>query len=135
MVLINEHTSSDGEGFARGVSELGLGKLVGTRTWGGGIWLSSDNKLVDGGIASAPEVGTYNDNLGWGLGIEQMGVSPDFEVDNNPADAYNGEDTQLKRAISVLKEWLEEEPVVLPKRPGKHNDRSKKDGIDGGCSA
>jgi len=54
VVLINEHTSSDGEGFARGVSELGLGKLVGTRTWGGGIWLSSDNKLVDGGIASAP---------------------------------------------------------------------------------
>ena len=133
VVLINEHTSSDGEGFARGVSELGLGKLVGTRTWGGGIWLSSDNKLVDGGIASSPEVGTYNDNLGWGLGIEQMGVSPDIEVDNNPADAYNGEDTQLKRAISVLKEWLEEEPVVLPKRPGKHNDRSKKD--DGGCSA
>jgi len=80
-----------------------------------------------------PEVGTYNDNLGWGLGIEQMGVSPDIEVDNNPADAYNGEDTQLKRAISVLKEWLEEEPVVLPKRPGEHNDRSKKD--DGRCSA
>lgn len=49
VVLINEHTSSDGEGFARGVSELGLGKLVGTRTWGGGIWLSSDNHLVDGG--------------------------------------------------------------------------------------
>lgn len=51
VVLINEKTSSDGEAFARGVSELGLGKLIGTRTWGGGIWLSSDNKLVDGGIA------------------------------------------------------------------------------------
>ena len=63
VVLINEHTSSDGEAFARGVSELGLGKLVGKRTWGGGIWLSSDNKLVDGGIASAPEVGTYNDKV------------------------------------------------------------------------
>ena len=61
-------------GFARGVSELGLGKIVGTRTWGGGIWLSSDNTLVDGGIATAPEYGTYNDKLGWGLGIEQMGV-------------------------------------------------------------
>ena len=55
VVLINEHTSSDGEAFARGVSELGLGKLVGTRTWGGGIWIwfSSDNHLVlvDDGIA------------------------------------------------------------------------------------
>lgn len=52
MVLIDEHTSSDGEGVSRGISELKLGRLVGTRTWGGGIWLSSDNHLVDGGIAT-----------------------------------------------------------------------------------
>lgn len=132
VVLINEHTSSDGEGFARGVSELGLGKLVGTRTWGGGIWLSSDNHLVDGGIASAPEVGTYNDKLGRGLGIENMGVSPDIEVDNNPTSTYKGEDAQLEKAISVLKEWLDKEPVVLPKRPGAHPDMSKK--VDEECT-
>jgi C-terminal processing protease CtpA/Prc len=35
VVLIDEKTSSDAEGFSRGVSELGLGKLIGTRTWGG----------------------------------------------------------------------------------------------------
>ena len=52
VVLIDEKTSSDGEGVSRGISELGLGRLIGTRTWGGGIWLSSDNRLVDGGIAS-----------------------------------------------------------------------------------
>ena len=52
VVLIDEKTSSDGEGFSRGMSELGLGRLIGTRTWGGGIWLSSDNNLVDGGIAT-----------------------------------------------------------------------------------
>lgn len=114
-VLINEHTSSDGEAFARGVSELGLGKLVGKRTWGGGIWLSSDNRLVDGGIASAPETGTFNERLGWGLGIEQVGVKPDFEVDNNPRSAFDGEDVQLKKAVSVLKDWLESEPVSFPK--------------------
>jgi len=133
IVLINEHTSSDGEAFARGVSELGLGKLVGTRTWGGGIWLSSDNRLVDGGIASAPESGTYNDNFGWGLGVEQMGVTPDIEVDNNPKEAFDGKDVQLERAISVLKEWLEREPVALPKDPGHKRDMSKK--VVDGCSA
>ena len=52
VVLIDEKTSSDGEGVSRGISELGLGRLIGTRTWGGGIWLSSDNHLVDGGIAT-----------------------------------------------------------------------------------
>ena len=96
--------------------------------------VSSDNELVDGGIATAAEVGTYNDKFGWGLGVENMGVSPDIEVDNNPASAFKGEDTQLERAISVLKDWLAEEPIVLPKQPGPREDKSKKEGIDG-CSA
>mmetsp|Transcript_38758 Transcript_38758/g.85087 ORF Transcript_38758/g.85087 Transcript_38758/m.85087 type:complete len:554 (+) Transcript_38758:44-1705(+) len=134
VVLIDEKTSSDGEGFSRGVSELGLGKLVGTRTWGGGIWLSSDNKLVDGGIASAPEIGTYNKNFGWGLGIENMGVDPDVWVDNDPHQTYGGRDAQLEKAISVLKEWLEEEPVVLPQRPGRHRDMSVREESKG-CAA
>ena len=99
-----------------------MGKLVGTRTWGGGIWLSSDNKLVDGGIATAPEYGTYNANFGWGLGIEQMGVKPDVVVDNNPRETFEGRDMQLERAIALLKEWITNEPVVMPKKPGKHED-------------
>ena len=124
VVLIDEHTSSDGEGFARGVSELGLGKLIGRRTWGGGIWLSSDNRLVDGGIASAPEIGTYNNNFGWGLGIEQMGVEPDVAVDNNPRTAYDGKDDQLEAAITYLADWIEREPIVDPREPGEKKDRS-----------
>jgi tricorn protease len=52
VVLIDEKTSSDGEGVSRGISELCLGRHIGSRTWGGGIWLSLDNRLVDGGIAS-----------------------------------------------------------------------------------
>ena len=115
----------DGEAFARGVSELGLGKLIGKRTWGGGIWLSSDNTLVDGGIASAAEIGTYNKNFGWGLGIEQMGVIPDVEVDNDPRMAFEGKDAQLDTAISYLKDWIEREPITLPENPGPHRDMSK----------
>jgi len=124
VVLIDEKTSSDGEGFSRGVSELGLGRLVGKRTWGGGIWLSSDNHLVDGGIATAPEIGTYNDNFGWGLGIEQQGVEPDVEVDNNPRVAFDGRDQQLEKAVEVLDQWLKEEPLVQPKPPAAKRDMS-----------
>lgn len=122
IVLVDEKTSSDGEGVSRGISELGLGKLIGTRTWGGGIWLSSDNKLVDGGIATAPEIGDYNDKFGWGMGIEQMGVEPDIVVDNDPHDTYLGKDKQLERAIEELKKWIEEEPVVVPKPKSKRKD-------------
>jgi C-terminal processing protease CtpA/Prc len=117
VVLIDELTASDGEGVSRGMSELGLGKLIGTRTWGGGIWLKSDNTLVDDGIASAPEIGTYNDKFGWGLGIEQQGVVPDVLVDNNPRSTFDGVDTQLERAIQELKAWLVREPIVIPNPP------------------
>ena len=123
-MLIDEKTSSDGEGFARGVKELGLGKLVGVRSWGGGIWLSSDNHLVDNGILTAPEIGTYNDKYKWGMGIEQKGVEPDEYVDNNPRETFDKKDSQLEHAIKVLKEWLEQDPVVLPLNPGEHQDMS-----------
>ena len=134
MVLIDEKTSSDGEGFSRGISELGLGKLVGTRTWGGGIWLSSDNKLVDGGIATAPEYGTYNAHFGWGLGIEQMGVEPDVVIDNNPRETFDGRDRQLEEAITLLKTWLIEEPIVMPKEPGSQKDMALRTEVEG-CPA
>lgn len=134
IVLIDEETSSDAEFLARGVSELGLGKLVGKRTWGGGIWLDSDNTLVDGGITTAPGVGVYNDFYGWGLGVESTGVMPDIEVDNNPRDTYEGRDEQLEMAISVLKEWLEKEAVVLPKNPGRPKNMRKRTKDSEGCS-
>jgi len=123
---MDEKTSSDGEGFARNIKEMGMGKLIGQRTWGGGIWLSSDNRLVDGGIATAPEIGVYNDKWKWGMGVENQGVEPDFWVDNNPRESYAGKDRQLEKAVQVLKKWMIEEPIVLPKDPGPYPDMSVK---------
>ena len=40
VILINEETASDGEAFAEGARRLGIGTIIGTRTWGGEIWLS-----------------------------------------------------------------------------------------------
>ena len=57
VVLVNESTASDGEAFAEGFRRLGLGKVIGTRTWGGEIWLTSSNVLVDQGIVTAAEFG------------------------------------------------------------------------------
>ena len=50
---------SDGEAFSEGFRRLGLGKVIGTRTWGGEIWLSQSNYLVDKGIATAAEIGVF----------------------------------------------------------------------------
>jgi hypothetical protein len=65
----------------------------------------------------APEIGTYNEKWGAGLGVEQMGVEPDILVDNNPRTSYDGVDTQLEHAIEVLKNWIKKEPVVVPPAP------------------
>jgi C-terminal processing protease CtpA/Prc len=124
VILQDEYTASNAEGLCRGVSELGLGRLIGKRTWGGGIWGSSTNFLVDGGIATAPQWGTFNAKFGWGGGVEMTGVSPDIEVDNDPRMAFDGKDSQLERAIVELQKWLNDEPIPEFRTPGERPDKS-----------
>src|SRR5208282_2090507 len=65
VVLCDAATGSDGEAFTEGFRRLGLGKAIGTRTWGGEIWLSADNELADKGIATAAETGVYGPEGAW----------------------------------------------------------------------
>ena len=109
VVLCNERTASDGEAFAEGFRRLGLGKVIGTRTWGGEVWLSSSNVLVDRGIATAAEYGVYGPEGSWL--IEGRGVEPDVVVDNLPHATYLGEDAQLDAAIEHLERRIAEAPI------------------------
>jgi tricorn protease len=114
-ILCNEWTSSDGEAFSEAIKRLKLGTVIGTRTWGGEIWLSFDNVLVDKGIASAAETGVFDQNGKWL--IEGHGVDPDMVVDNLPHSTFVGRDAQLEAAVKLLKEKIKEHPVVLPPVP------------------
>jgi tricorn protease len=109
VVLVNEWTASDGEAFAEGFKRLGLGKVIGTRTWGGEIWLTGSNVLVDNGIATAAEFGVYGPEGQWL--IEGHGVLPDIVVDNLPRATFDGKDEQLDAAIRHLEERIREEPI------------------------
>jgi tricorn protease len=115
VVLVNEFTASDGEAFAEGFRRLGLGKVIGTRTWGGEIWLTSSNVLVDRGIATAAEFGVYGPESAWL--IEGHGVDPDIVVDNLPHATWKGEDAQLRAAIQHLEELIKTKPVPVPPPP------------------
>jgi tricorn protease len=115
VVLCNEFTASDGEAFGEGFRRLGLGKVIGTRTWGGEIWLSSSNVLVDRGLASAAETGVFGPEGAWL--IEGHGVDPDIVVDNLPHAAFQGKDAQLEAAVKHLQEKIAKEPVETPKHP------------------
>jgi tricorn protease len=122
VVLVNENTYSDGEAFADGFRELGLGVTIGTRTWGGEIWLSSANRLSDNGLARAPMMGVYGDGE-WR--IEGHGFEPDIELDNLPHATFNGQDAQLDKAIEVLKLKIKEDPRDVPQPPA-YPDKSFK---------
>jgi tricorn protease len=115
VVLVNEWTASDGEAFAEGVKRLKLGWVIGTRTWGGEVWLTSSNILVDKGIATAAEFGVYGPDGSWL--VEGHGVDPDQVVDNLPRATFGGQDAQLDAAIRYLQEKIKAEPVPVPKAP------------------
>ena len=121
VMLVDERTASDGEALAEGFRRLDLGDVIGTRTWGGEIWLTSSNRLVDNGIASAAEFGVYGPEGRWL--IEGWGLEPDQVVDNLPHETFRGEDKQLKAAIEHLLKKISEEPVDVPPAP-PHPDKS-----------
>ncbi len=115
VTLCNEWTASDGEAFVEGFRRLGLGKIIGTRTWGGEIWLSYSTPLVDRGMASAAEWGVYGPEGEWL--IEGWGVEPDIVVENLPRATFLGDDAQLRAAVEHLLQKLEEEPIDTPVHP------------------
>jgi tricorn protease len=115
VVLVDQNTASDGEAFAEGFRRLGLGPVIGMRTWGGEIWLGSSNRLTDDGFARAPSSGVYGPEGEWL--IEQVGVVPDIVVDNLPHATFNGEDAQLAAAIRYLQEKIAQDPRAVPAPP------------------
>jgi C-terminal processing protease CtpA/Prc len=98
MVLINEHSYSNGEIFPCAIRARGLAKLVGIPTPGYVIW-TYNFKLVDGTGARMPETGFYRLN---GIPQENHGEQPDFEVPLSPGDWLTGNDPQLDKAIEML---------------------------------
>ena len=118
VALTNEHAGSDGDIFSHGFKLMGIGPLVGTRTWGGVIGIWPRHKLVDGTETSQPEFSFWFQDVGWG--VENYGTDPTIEVDNAPQDAAAGRDRQLEQALATAIELVEKAGTVKPafdKRP------------------
>ncbi len=121
VVLCDQLTGSDGEAFTEGFRRLGLGKVIGMRTWGGEIWLSASNFLADKGIATTGENGVFGPEGKWL--IEGRGVEPDMVVDDAPHATFEGKDAQLEAAIQYLQQKIREEPIQAP-QPPRYPDKS-----------
>jgi tricorn protease len=112
VALTNEHAGSDGDIFSHGFKLMGLGPLIGTRTWGGVIGIWPRHLLVDGTITTQPEFSFWFKDVGWG--VENYGTDPDIVVDNKPQDYVAGVDTQLERAIEEIQKLMITNPPQIP---------------------
>jgi tricorn protease len=117
-MLINGLSSSGGDALPFFFRKLGLGKLIGTRTWGGLIGISGNPSLVDGGSILAATFRFMDTDGRWV--VENEGVSPDIEVVDRPDLVAAGRDPSLEKAVEVLLEELRAnppKPVVAPPAP------------------
>jgi tricorn protease len=114
VALVDKYSASDGDLFAHGFQALGIGTVIGTRTWGGIVGISGSLPFVDGTNIRIPQFTSISMDGNWM--IEGVGVTPDIIVENDPWKEFNGEDEQLNKAIEVaLDKMKEREP--LPKIP------------------
>jgi len=115
VALTNEHAGSDGDIFSHGFKLMGIGALVGKRTWGGVIGIWPRHALIDGTEVTQPEYSFWFKDVGWG--VENYGTDPQIEVDNAPQDdAFNApeRDRQLATALAEALQAIDREGVARP---------------------
>lgn len=112
IAITNEYAGSDGDIFSHSYKLMGLGKLIGKRTWGGVIGIWPRHKLVDGSVTTQPEFSFWFVDVGWG--VENYGTEPDVEVEYRPQDWASNTDPQLEEAIKLIMGDMSTKPPKLP---------------------
>jgi tricorn protease len=123
VALADEHSGSDGDIVTAAIKRLGIGPVVGTRTWGGVIGIDGRYRLVDGTRVTQPRYASWFDDSGWD--VENRGVDPDVEVVITPMDRVAGRDPQLERAVDLALETLAERPAARPPDPATRPSRQR----------
>ena len=116
VALLDKYSASDGDLFPYRFKMKKLGKLIGTRSWGGVVGYSGSIPLIDGGSLVTPSYAPYAAN-GSGWIIEGHGVDPDIVIENDPVREYEGIDDQLNKAIEVIKEEVKNFKYEIPPIP------------------
>ncbi|MHB1593251.1 MAG: S41 family peptidase [Streptosporangiaceae bacterium] len=122
VAIADENAGSDGDIVTAAIQMLGIGPVVGARTWGGVIGIEGWHELVDGTSMTMPKYSFWFSRFGWG--VENHGVDPDVEVIISPDDWAADRDVQLERAVRIALESLAERPAHTPPsradRPSRH---------------
>jgi len=113
LMMIDQDAGSGGDYLPYAFRELEIGKLLGTRTWGGLIGISANPPLIDGGSMTVPHFRFVDTDNNWS--VENEGVVPDIEVFLDPLATNEGRDTQLERAIEEILTQLEDYSDDIPR--------------------
>jgi tricorn protease len=114
VMLIDETAGSGGDLLPWMFRKLEMGTLIGRPTWGGLVGVLGFPTLLDGGYITAPNLAIWTEE---GFVVENVGVPPDIEVEQTPADVIAGRDPQLEKAIEVVMQQLEANPPPKQERP------------------
>jgi tricorn protease len=123
-MIINQYAGSGGDLIPWYFHHVGLGPLIGERTWGGEVGTTGYPALIDGGSVTAPSIAFVKTDGHWG--IENEGVPPDIEVEMNPKAWREGHDPQLEKAVETVLQELKEHPLpqpVVPSFPDYYDKR------------
>ncbi|HEX4096045.1 MAG TPA: S41 family peptidase, partial [Caulobacteraceae bacterium] len=115
VALLNHWSASDGDIFPYLFKKYGIGKLIGTRSWGGVRGIRGDWRMMDGGYVTIPEQALYNTDGTWA--VENHGVEPDIVIEDQPAELLAGHDAQLEAAVNLMLQEIANKPAGLPAPP------------------
>jgi tricorn protease len=127
VMLINESAGSGGDALPYNFRFNQIGPLIGTRTWGGLVGTTGTPPTIDGGGITAPGLAFFDLKNQWA--IENEGITPDIEVENNAASVIAGRDPQLERGVQEALRLLDHatppriarpRPIDRASRPGSH---------------
>jgi len=113
VLLINKYSASDGDLSPWSFKATKIGKVIGTRTWGGIIGISGPLPYMDGTDVRVPFFTNYDAKTGQWI-VENHGVDPDILIDNDPIKEQMGEDQQLNKAIEVILQELKDRKPLPP---------------------
>ncbi|MBZ9650636.1 S41 family peptidase [Psychroflexus montanilacus] len=128
VMIINERAGSGGDLLPYIFKKKEIGPLVGTRTWGGLVGTWDTPRFIDGGRMVAPRGGFYDTDGEWA--VEGEGVSPDFEVIDEPKLSIQGRDAQLEKAVEEALKLLETEEFQMQPEPEAPKRWKRPEGYD-----
>lgn len=104
-LLVDEMSISGAENMAGIFQQFNVGKVIGARTPGQMLW--GNGYLINDSIALAIPI--YKLEYPDGFNPENNGITPDIGIALKREDLLEGKDTQLEKAIEILKSEIENE--------------------------